>query len=155
MSADAALIAHLMDVLRPLGGVAARRMFGGAGLFRDGLMFGLISDEVLYLKADAETVADFEAEGLGPFTYGTKSGDRVLTSYWRAPEHLLDDDDEIAEVGLALERRAPPRKLPVFQNWRDIVAYMKARKTRRAAAQAAALAAAVNGIARDDAAEDV
>lgn len=97
MSADAALIAHLMDVLRPLGGVAARRMFGGAGLFRDGLMFGLISDEVLYLKADAETVADFEAEGLGPFTYGTKSGDRVLTSYWRAPEHLLDDDDEMRE----------------------------------------------------------
>ncbi len=95
MSADAALIAHLMDVLRPLGGVAAKRMFGGAGLFRDGLMFGLISDEVLYLKADAETVATFEAEGLAPFSYGTKNGDRVLTSYWRAPEHLLDDDDEM------------------------------------------------------------
>lgn len=95
MSADAALIAHLLDVLRPLGGVAAKRMFGGAGLFRDGLMFGLISDEMLYLKADAETVADFEAEGLGPFSYGTKNGERVLTSYWRAPERLLDDDDEM------------------------------------------------------------
>jgi DNA transformation protein len=95
MSTDAALIEHLMDVLRPLGGVASRRMFGGAGVFRDGLMFGLISDEVLYLKADAETVADFEVEGLGPFTYGTKNGDRILTSYWRAPERLLDDDDEM------------------------------------------------------------
>lgn len=95
MSADAALIAHLMDVLRPLGGVAAKRMFGGAGLFRDGLMFGLVSDEVLHLKADGQTVADFEAEGLGPFTYGTKNGDRVLTSYWRTPERLLDDDDEM------------------------------------------------------------
>ena len=95
MSADAALIAHLTDVLRPLGGVTARRMFGGAGIFRDGLMFGLIADEVLYLKADTETVADFEAEGLGPFTYGTKNGDRILTSYWRAPERLVDDDDEM------------------------------------------------------------
>lgn len=90
---DSALIEHLMDVLRPLGGVAPRRMFGGAGLFRDGLMFGLISDEVLYLKADAATIPDFEAEGCGPFTYGTKNGERVLNSYWRAPEFLMDDDD--------------------------------------------------------------
>jgi len=95
MSADAALITHLTDVLRPLGGVASKRMFGGAGIFRDSLMFGLIADEALYLKADAETVRDFELEGLGPFTYGTKNGDRILTSYWRAPERLLDDDDEM------------------------------------------------------------
>lgn len=92
-----ALIEHLIDALRPLGGVAARRMFGGAGLFRDGLMFGLVSDEVLYLKADAETVEAFEAEDLAPFSYGTKNGDRVLTSYWRAPERLLDDDDEMRD----------------------------------------------------------
>lgn len=91
------LTEHLIDALRPLGGIAARRMFGGAGMFRDGLMFGLIADEVLYLKADAETVAAFEAEGLGPFTYGTKNGDRVLTSYWRAPERLLDDDEEMRD----------------------------------------------------------
>lgn len=118
MSADAALIAHLVDVLRPLGGIAAKRMFGGAGLFRDGLMFGLISDEVLYLKADTETVADFEAERLGPFTYGTRNGDRVLTSYWRAPERLLDDDDEMrawcrraAEVATrAAKKKAGGRK---------------------------------------------
>lgn len=92
-----ALVAHLMDVLRPLGGVASRRMFGGAGLFRDGVMFALISDEVLYLKADAATIPAFEAESLGPFTYGTKNGKRVLTSYWRAPERLLDDDDDMRE----------------------------------------------------------
>jgi DNA transformation protein len=93
--AGSALVAHLMDVLRPLGGVASRRMFSGAGLFRDGLMFALIVGEDLYLKADGMTIADFEAEGLGPFTYGTKKGDRILTSYWRAPERLLDDDDEM------------------------------------------------------------
>ncbi len=95
MVAESALVEHLTDVLRPLGGVAARRMFGGAGLFRDGVMFALISDEVLYLKADATTIPAFEAEDLGPFTYGTKNGKRVLTSYWRAPERLLDDDEEM------------------------------------------------------------
>ena len=97
MSAESALVEHLMDVLRPLGGVAARRMFGGAGMFRDGLMFALIADEVLYLKADATTVPTFEAEQLGPFTYGTKNGNRVLTSYWQAPERLLDDDEEMRD----------------------------------------------------------
>ena len=97
MVAESALVEHLTDVLRPLGGVAARRMFGGAGLFRDGVMFALISDEVLYLKADATTIPAFEAEDLGPFTYGTKNGKRVLTSYWRAPERLLDDDDEMRD----------------------------------------------------------
>jgi len=97
VSVESALIEHLMDVLRPLGGVASRRMFGGAGLFRAGVMFALISDEVLYLKADATTIPAFEAEDLGPFTYGTKNGDRVLTSYWRAPERLLDDDEEMRD----------------------------------------------------------
>jgi DNA transformation protein len=117
MSADAALIEHLMDVLRPLGGVASRRMFSGAGIFRDGLMFALIVGADLYLKADELTVADFEAQGLGPFTYGTKNGDRILTSYWRAPEHLLDDDEEMrawcwraADVAVRTASKAGPKK---------------------------------------------
>ena len=117
MVAESALVEHLTDVLRPLGGVAARRMFGGAGLFRDGVMFVLISDEVLYLKADATTIPAFEAEDLGPFTYGTKNGKRVLTSYWRAPERLLDDDEEMrvwcrraSELAIRSARQKPDKK---------------------------------------------
>src|SRR5688572_12687534 len=135
MSADAALIEHLTDVLRPLGGVASRRMFGGAGVFRDGLMFGLISDEVLYLKADAETVADFEAEGLGPFTYGTKNGDRILTSYWRAPERLLDDDDEMrawCRRAAEVATRASSKKVPIK---RGITRNQSAGRSRRSRAR--------------------
>lgn len=123
-----------MDVLRPLGGVAAKRMFGGAGLFRDGVMFALVSDEVLYLKADATTIPIFEAEGLGPFTYGTKYGQRVLTSYWRAPEHLLDDDDDMRDwcrhaIAVA-ERtaRTTTKKSPVTRN-------RPAARTRRSRAR--------------------
>ena len=52
-------------------------------------MFALISDDQLYLKADVTTVPDFEAEGLGPFTYEMKIGTRSLPSYWQAPEWLL------------------------------------------------------------------
>ena len=117
MVAESALVEHLTDVLRPLGGVAARRMFGGAGLFRDGVMFALISEELLYLKADATTIPAFEAEDLGPFTYGTKNGKRVLTSYWRAPERLLDDDEEMrawfrlaSELAIRSARQKPDKK---------------------------------------------
>ena len=117
MSADAALIAHLMDVLRPLGGVAAKRMFSGAGLFRDGLMFALVVGENLYLKADDATIADFEAEDCGPFVYATKKGERAIRSYWRAPELLLDDDEAMlawcaraADLAARTAAKAAPKR---------------------------------------------
>ncbi len=72
-------------------------MFGGAGLFRDGLMFALIADDVLFFKVDAESAADFEAENLAAFTYITKKGDKGVMSYRRAPERCLDDPDQMVE----------------------------------------------------------
>ena len=88
------LAGFLCDALRPLGAVHSKRMFSGAGLFCDGLMFGLILRDTLYLKADAETQGAFEAEGQTPFVYEAK-GRRVALGYWRAPERLLDDPDEL------------------------------------------------------------
>jgi DNA transformation protein and related proteins len=51
---------------------------------------------VIYLKADAQIIPDFEREGLSPFSYTTKSGTRSLNSYWRMPERLYDNPDELA-----------------------------------------------------------
>ena len=99
----------LLEGLRPLGSVAVRRMFGGAGVFIDGLMIGLVSDDELYLKTDGRTQERFQAEGLGPFRYAKKGGQTVVMSYWRAPERLLDDPDELrdwAREALAVARRA-------------------------------------------------
>ena len=78
------------------GAVQVRRMFGGAGLYADGVMFGLVADGQIYLKADATTAPDFEREGCGPFEYGTKTGKRAVMSYWRLPDRLYDDPDELA-----------------------------------------------------------
>jgi DNA transformation protein len=72
-------------------------MFGGIGVFADGLMIALItSDDVVYLKADDQTVPAFEQEGLKPFSYPTKTGEHTLTSYWRMPDRLYDDTEELA-----------------------------------------------------------
>jgi DNA transformation protein len=70
-------------------------MFGGAGIYHNGLMFALIADDVLYLKADETTRQDFELEGLSPFSYRVKGGKNTVMSYWRAPERCLDDPSEM------------------------------------------------------------
>jgi DNA transformation protein and related proteins len=90
----------IRDLFTPFGAVTVRRMFSGAGIFRDGLMFGLIIRDVIYLKADDSTRGDFEREGCAPFTYtrGRKTGhpSQHALPYWRLPERLYDDPDELA-----------------------------------------------------------
>lgn len=88
---------YIRELFVEFGAVDVRRMFGGAGLFAEGVMFGLVSDGQIYLKADATTAADFERERCGPFEYGTRNGKRVLTSYWGMPDRLYDDAEALAQ----------------------------------------------------------
>ena len=88
------------ELFAQFGPVTVRRMFSGAGIFRDGLMFGLIIRDVIYLKADQSNAGEFEREGSAPFTYtrGRKSGrpSQHALPYWCLPERLYDDPDELA-----------------------------------------------------------
>lgn len=96
-------IAEQLDVVGP---VSIRPMFGGAGVYSGDVMFALIAYETLYLKADAATSADFEAEGKERFTYDGKDKP-VQMSYWECPERLYDDPDEMklwAEKSLAIAK---------------------------------------------------
>ena len=94
---DPEFIRDLFAQFRP---VTVKRMFSGAGIFADGLMFGLIVDGAIHLKVDETNIADFEREGSRPFTYtrGKSSGrpTRHALPYWRLPERLYDDPDELA-----------------------------------------------------------
>jgi DNA transformation protein len=88
-------------------------MFGGAGVYRDGLMFALVSDSEIYLKADEETAERFRAAGSRPFVY-SREGKQATMSYWSMPDEALDDPDlvgEWAEIACEAARRASmPRK---------------------------------------------
>lgn len=88
--------AYLHDQFAPFGPIAIRRMFGGAGIFRDGLMFGLIADESLYLKVDDSNRADFEHAGMRPFTYTRKSKPASL-GYYEVPADILEDPQELCD----------------------------------------------------------
>ena len=112
MAAGTSFGEFLQDQLRPLGHVTVRRMFGGAGVYCDGLMFGLVSDDTLYFRVDDGNRGAFEAEGLSPFTYEGK-GRTVVLPYWRVPERLFDEPEEMidwARAALAAARRVAAKK---------------------------------------------
>jgi DNA transformation protein and related proteins len=85
----------IQDLLADFGPVSIRRMFGGAGIFADGVMFAMLTEDTLYLKADEALARAFADEGKGPFTYRTKDRGEVALSYWEVPERLLDDPEEL------------------------------------------------------------
>jgi DNA transformation protein len=89
----------IRDLFAQFSPVTVRRMFGGAGIYSDGLMFGLVFDGAIYLKVDETTIPDFEREGSRPFVYHRKSAGGIAQHslpYWRLPERLYDEPDELA-----------------------------------------------------------
>jgi DNA transformation protein and related proteins len=86
----------IVELFSVFGPVTVRRMFGGAGIYADGTMFALIADGAIYLKTGESSVAMFEREGLAPFTFSKRTGERVVTSYRRMPDRLYDDPEELA-----------------------------------------------------------
>jgi DNA transformation protein len=86
-------VAYLKEVFEQFGPIQPRRMFGGYGLFHKGLMFGLVADDVLYLKADDTLSTFFEERGLDQFQY-EKQGKTFKMSYFMAPEEIFDDPEE-------------------------------------------------------------
>lgn len=114
MSASPEFCEHITDLLAGFGPVSIRRMFGGAGLFRDGIMFALIVSDTLYLKVDDTTRSAYEAAGMGPFTYRRK-GETAALGYYQAPEAAMDDPDDMRALahdafGVALRAQAANRK---------------------------------------------
>jgi DNA transformation protein and related proteins len=94
VAASAGFLDFLKEQMAGFGPVTVRRMFGGAGLYHDGLMFGLVADDTLYFKIDDEALPAFEREGSSPFVYGAK-GHKATMSYRRAPGVCLDDPEEM------------------------------------------------------------
>ena len=89
-------------------------MFSGAGVFAEGVIIALVIRDVIYLKADTTTHQAFQQEGSAPFSYMAKGQKRVIGSFWRMPERLYDDPDELAvwaEQALAVAQRAAADKV--------------------------------------------
>jgi DNA transformation protein len=103
----------LREQLDPLGRVTMRRMFGKTGVFCDGLMLGMVDDNMLYFRVDDDSRSTLnETESMPPLNY-EKQGRTIDLSFWRVPERLLDDSDELliwARAALAAARRVATKR---------------------------------------------
>ena len=98
----------LKEMFEPFGAVEVKRMFGGAGVYANGLCFAIESGGEVFLKVDAETEAALSAAGSSPFVYNAK-GKPMTTSFWRLPSAAYDEPDGLRRWA-ALAPEAARRK---------------------------------------------
>ena len=103
----------LRDRLAPLGHVTTRRMFGKTGVFCEGVMFGVVTENILYFRVDSQNRATFkEAESFPSLNY-VKNGRTIDLSFWRAPDRLFDEHEELvawARAALAAAHRVATKR---------------------------------------------
>ncbi|HSW53387.1 MAG TPA: TfoX/Sxy family protein [Sulfuricaulis sp.] len=107
-------VEFVIEQMAPFGRVRARAMFGGFGIYRDERIFAIIVDDRLYFKTDAATRGEFEARGLGPFTYVMR-GKPVTMPYFEAPPEVFEEPDTMqhwAQMAYAAAGRTPKAKPP-------------------------------------------
>jgi len=113
MVASAEFAEFLRDSLAPIGRVTMRRMFGKTGVFCDGVMLGMVTDNTLYFRVDEENAATFEeARSHPPLNY-RKQGSTIDLAFWRVPDRLFDEHDELivwARSALAAAHRVAARR---------------------------------------------
>lgn len=113
MSPCASYLEFVKDLFSPFGDISIRKMFGGAGVYCDGVIFAITGEEGLWLKVDDVTRAEFEAAGLEAFTYEFDNGKTGTMSYYAAPEDMFDDENALnrwTSLALAAARRGKKLK---------------------------------------------
>lgn len=100
------------EMFEPLGHVSIRRMFGGKGIYHQGLIVALeMSDGEVLLKADAVSAPEFRDAGARQWTYESKNGKPAAMPYWTIPDDALDDPDILSKwLRLAYDAAVRSRK---------------------------------------------
>lgn len=112
MARQSEFVSLVLELLAPLGPASSRAMFGGWGIYLDGIMFALVADDMLYFKADDASRAEFQQAGLEPFRY-VQRGKQITFDYFRAPDEAFDAPHLMlpwARLGLAAALRARAAK---------------------------------------------
>lgn len=89
-------IDYILDILSSFNGIKFRKMFGGYGIYKDNIFFGIISDDILYFKVDESNRSMYELRGSKQFTYERKDRKKIAMSYWEVPADILENRNELA-----------------------------------------------------------
>jgi len=129
--ADSTLDA-LLELLAPAGAVRARKMFGGAGLYLEGVFFGLVADGRLFFRVDDESRAEYEAAGSEPFQpFPDKPS---MRTYWEVPERVQADARALKAWTLRALRAAREREKPTSRAKKKITTRRASKGSTRAQA---------------------
>jgi DNA transformation protein len=126
-------IDYVMELFGPFGTVRTRRMFGGYGVYLDGLMFAIVSEDTLFLKADEMNRAEFEQAGCEMFGYARK-GKRATLNFFRAPEDAMDSAQLMlpwARTAYAAALRTNAKKLAVTRASADLALPAKSKQRKK------------------------
>ncbi len=96
-------------IFASLGKITTRKMFGGGGIYCDGLIFAICDGSKFYMKGDSENLSDFESAGLGPFYYSSGSGEMIAMKYYEMPENAVYDPavaTKWGKLGIEAQSRA-------------------------------------------------
>lgn len=118
MALQAEFVSWFEELFSVVPDTTVKKMFGGVGAFRHGLMYALaLSNGQISLKADAETISQFKAEGCEEWSHERKDGKRTYMGYWYIPERLTEDPDELQkwamkafEVAIRADSKKPPKQ---------------------------------------------
>ena len=134
MRARHEFIDYVIELLGPFGTVSAKRMFGGWGIYLDGLMFALVAREGLWLKADEINRGEFEAARCEIFAY-ERGGAQATLAYYRPPVDAMEAAGALvpwARSAYAAALRANARRVVLERERADRIAAKaraKAEKT--------------------------
>ena len=98
----------LRDAMQDLRGITAKAMFGGYGLYKEGVVFGIIADDELYFKVDGKNLPQYKERDSRPFTYEGKNRKMIAMPYWEVPAEILEDREALAgwiDASVAASRR--------------------------------------------------
>lgn len=100
---------YIMEILAPHGEITVRSMFGGYGIYKNGVIFALIAYDELYFKVDESNKSQYKKFDSEPFTYEAK-GKKSTMSYWKVPIEILEDEEQIGvwlnqSYGVSLKKK--------------------------------------------------